>query len=293
MRTWVVLAIAAVSTSQPEIFAPGIVSGIANAGSPTFTPDGRTMYFTRSGGRWSVIVESHRVGDRWSQPQVAPFSGEWSDQQPAMAPDGSFLVFVSVRQHVANLWRVERQGSEWSAPVRLPDAVNVGTSVWRPSVARDGSVYFFVIGKDDKGRTMRLYHAPCDHGQYLPAMPLPFSSGATADVDPEIAPDESFIVFASAGRSAADDSHEHLFVAHRQGTDWGPVTRVAYEGLDANADDNEPRLGPDRRTLYFSSNRSLPVTFPRSREQAVRDAARLAQWDNGNNNVWSLEWLVD
>jgi len=289
MNTPLLLAIAILTTAQPAIFAPGVVSGVANAGSPTFTPDGNTMYFTRSGGRWSVIVESHRVADGWSPPQVAPFSGEWSDQQPAMAPDGSFLVFVSVRQHVANLWLVERQGSGWSAPARLPDAVNIGTSVWRPSVARDGSIYFFVI----KDRTMRLYRAPCDHGQYLPAMPLPFSSGTTSDVDPEIAPDESFIVFASAGRSSANDTHEHLFVAHRQGADWGPVTRVAYEGLDSNADDNEPRLSPDRRLLYFSSNRSLPVTFPRSREQAVRDAARLAQWDSGNNNVWSLEWLVD
>jgi Tol biopolymer transport system component len=272
MRTWALLASAVLSTAEPQLFAPGIVSGVANAGSPTFTPDGRTMYFTRSDGNRSVILESHRVASAWSEPKAAPFSGgQWSDQQPALAPDGSFLVFVSVRAHVANLWRAERRGSGWSAPTRLPDAVNVGPSIWRPSVARDGSIYFFVIGKDDKGRTMRLYRAPSDHGQYLPAMPLPFSSGATADVDPEIAPDESFIVFASAGRAAADDSHEHLFVAHRQGADWGPVTRVAYEGLDPTTDDNEPRLSPDRRTLYFSSDRR----------------------GNGNTNVWSLEWLVD
>jgi Tol biopolymer transport system component len=289
MRTLALLAITVLSTAKPEIFAPGIVSGVANAGSPTFTPDGNTMYFTRTGGRWSVIVESHRVGDRWSEPSVAPFSGDWSDQQPAMAPDGSFLVFVSVRAHVANLWRVDRQGSSWSAPVRLSDAVNIGTSVWRPSIARDGSIYFFVI----KDRTMRLYRSQSDHGGYLPATPLSFSSGTTADVDPEIAPDESFIVFASAGRSAAGDSHEHLFVARKRGADWGPVTAMLYAGSDPGADDNEPRLGPDQRTLYFSSNRTVAVTFPRSREQAVLDAARLAQWDNGNNNVWSLEWLVD
>jgi Tol biopolymer transport system component len=220
---------------------------LTNAGSPTFTPDGRTMYFTRG----SAIMESHRAGDGWSAPTTAAFSNEGSNQQPALAPDGSFLVFVSVREHKANLWRVDRQGTSWSAPTRLPDAVNVSTSVWRPSVARDGSLYFFVIGK---GRTMRLYRSQYDHGQYQPAMPLSFSDETTADVDPEIAPDESFIVFASAGRSAAGDEHEHLFVAHRHGGDWGPVARLRYDGADTTADENEPRLSPDRRTLYFARN---------------------------------------
>jgi Tol biopolymer transport system component len=279
MRSLILCAIVALSASQPPagtpvLFAPGVVSGVENAGSPTFMPDGNTMYFTRNDAHRSVILESQRVGGAWSTPKAAPFSGgQWSDQQPALAPDGSFLVFVSVREHVANLWRVDRQGTGWSPPSRLPVAVNIGPSIWRPSVARDGSTYFFVIGKDEKGRTMRLYRSPCDHGHYLPAVPLPFSDGAKQDVDPEIAPDESFIVFASAGRSSADDAHEHLFVAHRRGADWGPVTPLRYVGSDTSTDDNEPRLAPDRLTLYFSSSRS-----------------------NGNANVMSLptgKWLVD
>jgi hypothetical protein len=79
-----------------------------------------------------------------------------------------------------------------------------------------------------------------------------------------------------------------LFVARKRGAEWGSVTALQYAGSDPGADDNEPRLGPDQQTLYFSSNRGEPVTFPRTREQAERDAARLAQWDNGNTNVWSL-----
>src|SRR5579863_5048307 len=230
----------------PQIFAPGIVSGVGNPGSPTFTPDGRTMYFTRGDDHSSAIMESHRVSDGWSAPQVASFSNEGSNQQPALAPDGSFLVFVSVREHKANLWRVDRHGSSWTSPTRLPDAVNIGPSIWRPSVARDGSIYFFVIGK---GRTMRLYKSPRDHGHYLPATPLSFSSGTQQDVDPEIAPDQSFIVFASAGRLTPGDTTEHLFVAHRKGADWGPAAPFQYEGADSNADENEPRLAPDGKTL--------------------------------------------
>jgi Tol biopolymer transport system component len=76
------------------IFAPGIISGAGNDGTPTFSPDGRTLYFYRYGATATeaVILESHRTGARWSQPVVAPFSGPSPDRQPSLSPDGRTLV---------------------------------------------------------------------------------------------------------------------------------------------------------------------------------------------------------
>ena len=73
----------------PQVFAPGVVSGPANDGSPTFSPDGNTIFFTRSAANWSVIVESRKAHGKWSRPTLAPFSGEWSDLAPEMSPDGT------------------------------------------------------------------------------------------------------------------------------------------------------------------------------------------------------------
>jgi hypothetical protein len=137
----------------PEIFAPGIISGPANDGSPTFSPNGNTLFFTHSTAQWSIILESHRTRGHWSQPKVAPFSGEWADASPAFSPDGSYLVFVSIRPDPAtppdgklymasHIWRVDRAGSGWSAPVELPAAVNCFRGIFRPSIAADGSIYF-------------------------------------------------------------------------------------------------------------------------------------------------------
>ena len=83
------------ASEQPTaaVFAPGIVSGPANDADPAFSADGDTVFFARN----SAILVSHRIGGAWSEPQLAGFSGQWSDQQPTMAPDGSFLVFVSSR----------------------------------------------------------------------------------------------------------------------------------------------------------------------------------------------------
>jgi hypothetical protein len=291
----------AVTGPAPEIFSPGVISSPANDGSPTFTPDGNTIYFTRSTAAWGAILESHKKNGQWTEPEIASFSGQWPDSSPGMAPDGSYLIFVSLRpknplapgekvtSRRANLYRVNRVGSGWSEPERLPDTVNIGPSIWKPSIASDGTIYFVVI--DQKGGK-RLFASEYENGAYQRAQPLSFSDGTTADVDPEIAPDGSFLLFCSSGRLNGD-SKDHLYIVLKKGTDWGSVMPIRYAGDGASTDD-EPHLGPDHKTMYFSSDRAVPVSFPRTREQAVQDLKRLESWDNSNSNVWFMPvtpWL--
>lgn len=294
----------------PEIFSPGVISGPANDGAPTFSPDGNTLFFTRSTAHWSIVLESHRIQGRWSAPKVAPFSGEWSDASPAFSPDGSFLVFVSVRPLAADaaqstlaghdagtmashIWRVNRSESGWSKPEELPAAVNAFQWIFRPSVAGDGSIYF-TAGRKDK--ELSLFRSQFANGAYRNAEPLSFSDGSVKDVDPEIAPDQSFLVFTSKRTWPGDPSHEHLFIAFNKGGVWGSIEPLRYAGDDANgsSDDSDPRLGADRRTLYFSSDRAIAVHFPRTHGQSIQDFERLEEWDNSNSNIWMISlasWL--
>ena len=229
---------------------------------------------------------------KWMAPQVASFSGQWNDEHPSMAPSGAFLVFVSTRpvpgiqERVAHVWRVDRVQGSWGSPVHLPAEVNIGPRTFAPSVARDNSIYFLKISPP---RSMQMYRAQWVGDHYQPAETLPFSSPATADVDPEIAPDQSFLIFASAGRRA-DDSKEHLYIVFNRDGKWSAVTPLRYSGDDDNGwtTDNEPNLAPDGRTLYFSSDRSVPLHFPRTPQQAQTDLSRIEAWDNGATNVWRL-----
>ena len=287
---------------MPAIFAPGVISGPAHDSAPAFSRDGETVYFTRSNAQQSTIVVSRRVHGDWQRAEIASFSGEWNDMEPTFAPDGSYLVFVSNRPAMAggapieahyngaaqkggNLWRVDRHGEGWSAPVRLPEAVNPNTSTFAPSVAADGSLWFMTT--DDKSGKFRLFRSRYREGNYLAAQALPFSDGSNTDVDPAVAPDESFVVFGS-GRTPKHGID--LFIAYRVGGTWSDPQSL--DDVNSSGSDAEARLSPDLGVLYFSSDRVMPVAFPRVRDQAVRDSARMQEWDNGNYNIWSMPLAI-
>jgi len=217
----------------PAIFAPGVISGPGNDGTPTFSPDGRTLYFYRYGTSpdSAVILESHRIGAGWSKPIAAPFSGPASDRQPALSPDGRTLVYASRRlltagageplRPVTHLWRVIRTASGWSAPERLPDTVNISQRMHNPSLAANGDLYF-TCPTNQPGQELAwgLYRAAYRNGQYGPPQRLAFRGGDLLDADdPAIAPDQSYLIFGSHGLRAPL-GQEHLFIAFRSGTSW-------------------------------------------------------------------------
>lgn len=287
------LAFSALASDRAVVFAPGVISGPANDADPCFSLDGRAVVFSRN----NTIMESHLVGATWSKPEVAAFSGQWPDQQPTAAPDGSFLVFVSSRpispgdktRPQGNLWRVDRHGAEWGEPRHLPATVNRGQSTWAPSIAGDGSLYF--IERESPKAPMRLWRSQYRNGTYEAAAPVTFGDSTTQDVDPAVAPDESFIVFGSMRPGV--DEHEHLYISFRENGAWSKPVDLGKE-VNGPDDTNEARLGPDHRTLYFTSDRTLPLKYPRTRAQAQEDLSRIDAWDNGNLNIWSIDlrpWL--
>jgi len=288
---------AGMAPATPEIFAPGAISGPVGVDCLTFAPDGATVYFDQQAGWNGFIMESHKVGNTWSTPQIAPFSGKWQDHDPAMAPDGSFLVYTSNRAavsggpalHGGQLWRVDRRGDGWGEPQRLPDAVNVGSSVYAPSVAANGDVYY--QRRDDATHEFHLYRTAWRNGHYQPPQRLALGEPAAHELDPAIAPDQSFIVFDA--NYAGKDKPDRLYIAFREGDGWS-----APIDLGDAVNRYEPwgsHLGPDGRTLYFTSNYTAKVGYPRSPAQARADLARMRAWDNGNNHIWRLSlapWLA-
>ena len=290
----------------PEVLAPGVISGPAHDSAPAFTPDGDEVYFSRSSSAISTIMVSYKTSAGWSEPSVAPFSGRWNEMEPTMAPGGRYMVFVSNRPALpggaaldgffdgvarpgmgAQLWRVDRSGAGWGEPYRLPDEINANTSIYAPSIAADGSLYFMKPGSEGK---FEIYRSQRTASGFMPPEAMPFNQKGGSTVDPAVAPDESFVVF-SSGRKPARSMD--LFIAFRQGKSWGCPIHLG-DVVNSAGSDAEARLSPDAKTLYFSSERTVPTSFPMTRDETIKAMQRMQSWDTGNYNIFSVSlapWL--
>ncbi|MGD8379456.1 MAG: hypothetical protein PVI37_04410 [Gammaproteobacteria bacterium] len=306
--TFVTVAHAAPSVKRPSLFGPDVISGPAKDEDAAFTPNGKALYFFRSNGQDYDIMVSHLDGAHWSQPKIASFSGHWRDLEPAMAPDGSYLIFASSRPgtggdkpidghwrgHIhpgrgGNLWRVNRQGDGWSKPIRLPDTVNRVDATFSPTIARDGTLYF--MAATGKAGRFQLYRSRFRNGRYQAAVLLPFTKGNSDGMDAAVAPDRSFIVFAST-RSPAPPHTTNLFIAFRDNGWWGEPIDLGME--IGKFSPIELGLAPDGHTLYFSSSRVVPITYPKSITASQKGLRQMQSWNNGNGNIWTVDltpWL--
>ncbi|MDX1408072.1 MAG: hypothetical protein R3330_08065, partial [Saprospiraceae bacterium] len=105
------------SPATPQVFAAGVISTPMSERDITIAPDGRHLLFSVATPDQSVraIAEVIKENDSWIGPTVVPFSGVHDDLEPAFAPDGQTLFFVSNRplndtdsipDH--NIWQVTR-----------------------------------------------------------------------------------------------------------------------------------------------------------------------------------------
>ncbi|MBD8874602.1 hypothetical protein [Rhodanobacter sp. DHB23] len=261
-------AAADVATAAPQ---PVTLDGILHADSDdtlAFTPDGNTVFFDRSEGRRKTIMVSHKAGGRWSQPEVAGFSGHWFDQDPVMAPDGSYLLFDSDRPPTSgaqplvqdyfvggraagsNLWRVDRHGGGWGEPVWLGPTVNNDVFVDFASIAADGSLYF--IRWDKQAKTMHTWRAEQHGGRYLAPVRVGLGDPDVSTHDPAIAPDRSFIVF-DYGKTKGGLGR--LCIAFREGDHW---SRPLDLGDAVNKDMPwGAHIAPDGHSVYFTGQSGL------------------------------------
>ena len=264
-----------------EIFAPGVISDERDQWRLTFTPDGATAYFAASDGffprtRQATIYVSHRRGDGWSAPEVAPFSGTHSDIDPVVTPDGRRLYFSSIRpvDGVArgdiDVWMVERTASGWGEPVHLGPEVNTPLDELYPSVSADGTLYF-ASGPQapTAGQHYDIFRATRRGDGFAPSERLgpgvnrepradePHPQAAW-EFNPEISADGRTLVFTSlrpGGRGLGD-----LYVSHLRDGAWTPARNLGPV-VNTAADEYHPTLSRDGAWLYFTRRQSRTGDF--------------------------------
>lgn len=204
--------------AAPVRWTPTAVSTGNYESSPTFTPDGREMYFVaadRNFRNYRILRSTCEDGD-WSAPTPAPFGVPHPviEADPFVTRDGRRLYFISSRhapdREDFDIWYVERgPGGAWGLAVRLPEPVNSEHSELLPRVTADGTLYF---GSDRPGGYGQsdIYAATQDRqGRWTVRNVGPPVSTAANDYEADVAFDGASMVLVS---DRGDRSHLYRFV---------------------------------------------------------------------------------
>jgi len=256
------------SPTLPELFGEGVFSTTLYELTPAFSPDGQTAYTTISTptyGDFFIIVESHYENGAWTEPTTASFSGDYSDADPFIVPDGSALYYLSKRpvdggepRDDYDMWKVERTSGGWSDPIHLGPTVNTDGNEYFPTVDAEGALYFAAEREGGEGYGDIYRAEPDGNGGYR--VPENLGSAVNSkfhDTTPYISPDGQMLIFAVFGNPEGEGSAE-LYVSRRENGNWTTAKNLGPV-INSSGRDYCPIVGPDGKWLYFTSTRTPGV----------------------------------
>lgn len=225
-----------------------------------FSPDGSTAFWVAWNGNWGsskpshkIIYTSQRQHDGWSAPAPADFSGEYSDDDPFISPDGRWLYFTSDRpssdvdeSRDTNIWRfslIERNQPQYLS-------VNSKAEEYSPVATASGNLYF--ASDRDGGRGQGdLYKASAAGTDFRAPQALgPAFNTPAGEWNLWVSADEREIIFEASSRSTNVSVSGDLYYSWLTPAGWTPATPIA--AANTKHSDLMPRLHPDGKTLYYT-----------------------------------------
>lgn len=235
-----------------RIWTPATIASDQYEATPTFTPDGREMYFMQSDPRFERyrLVWSRCENGAWSKPMPAPFAApDVQEGDPGVTPDGKRLYFISMRHDPRgedfDIWYVDRTSLDtWSEPRRLPEPVNSQGSELLPRADGAGRLYFGSDRPDGFGQGDIYVATHSSAGEWTVRNVGPPVSTAAYEYEAEISRDGRTLV---AVVDRGDRSHLYRF--ERDGSRWIERERIP---AFANVFQVGPLLSPNADRLLFA-----------------------------------------
>ncbi len=279
-------------------FAPGIISTGDYESHAAFTPDGRELYFLKLApnfSRWTIFVSRYNNG-RWSEPEVAPFSGQFQDADPYITADGKHFYFISdrpvetggKRQSHHDIWVMDKTDSGWSAPRHLPAPVNSDADEWYPVALKNGTLHFGSQRKESNGFSDIYRAVPQPDGGYsVENLGPPVNSGA-GEYEAFVTEDERLLLLAITRRPDSLGDID-LYVSHKQSDGkWSEPVNLGPE-INSSGRELSPKLTPDGKYLVWMSCRVpvLPAKPPRHTTAEVLQ--ELHAPGNGVGDIYQID----
>jgi hypothetical protein len=261
-------------------------------------------YFTVQSplGEISVLMVSQKVLHYWRKPEIASFSGLYSDLEPFLSSDGKRLYFASNRPLNSDsttvkdydLWMVQRDGpkSKWSAPVNLGSPVNSVHNEFYPSLALNGNLYFTSDRPDSKGKD-DIFLSVWKSGAFENPISLSDSINSPGyEFNAFIAPDESYLIFSAYNRADGLGSGD-LYISFRGAANsWTAASNLGFP-VNSKFMDYCPFVDSDSQTLYFTSRRSETAVPAGGFTNAKALLKELNKHSNGLSRLYQSRFKIE
>lgn len=222
--------------------------------------DGKLFLFSRANDSINGILMMQKINGVWSKPKLAPFSAGKHDWDFMLSQDDTTVFISSGRgrpvhkdsSSVENyrIWVSEQTKDGWSKPLLLPYPVNSGYHDSYPSLTDEGVLYFFSRRNEGFGYA-DIYRSTKIDGQYskIEILDEPVNS-RYSDLDPFIAPDESYLTFCS-DRPGGFGSYDIYITYKKEDGTW---TEIQNLGKEFNTEFYEycPVVSPDGNYFFFN-----------------------------------------
>jgi len=246
------------SGDVPAVFAQGLVStdSTIEHGSPTFSPDGNEVFWQsnyRQKGKKTQIytMTMKRIGENWTKPRKSIYGSG-----PTFSPNGKRLYFNS-KETDGTICYIQKDGENWSKSkdlgliARFPEL----KYAYNLSFADNGTLYF--LGNAEGLGTKNnfgIYRSELINGTYAKPELLPSSINIAEGLlnwTPFIAPDESFLLFASNRYSPQTDAGDIYISFRNSDNSWTEPIRLGSE-INSNRQERFPSVSPDGKYLFFT-----------------------------------------
>ncbi len=283
---------------SPKMVGPGIISTGQFEGHASVTPKMDELYFAiyTNDHAYSTIAYSVKENGDWGKPEIASFSGQYSDGSPALSPDGNKLYFSSRRPITAaeeinssnDLWYVERDDSgSWKKPIRLENPINSPFNEFSPSVDMNGNLYFCSNRPGGYG-DMDVYYVSNDNGVLGDPIQLDSAINSQYHEGNVGVSSDGNLLFIMVQHKPGDFGYDDIHYSLKKEGSWQPVKNLG-KIVNTYTYDFSPKVSPDGKTLFFSSRINRDFTNANDKLDYNSFFKRLNAPLNGFGNIYRVE----